>query len=214
MLSWASVMFAWNARPPHPGKFVGSDWKEAWRQRLEQAGSSWNKIWLEHQTYDDYWKGNGGSICEDYSRVSIPILAIGGWHDMYSNAVFRMVDNLPNCRGIIGPWSHDWPDVAIPGPHVRPRSGSNPKTILYLFYPLDWIHARVPGFLDLPPERQAKFQAAKCSKTDLVPMWGFEIAWTIGPKLARTMVFQDRHKTRFCLQLLPQWRLPSWSTSK
>ena len=118
MLSWASVMFAWNARPPHPDKFVGSDWKQAWKERLEQAGASWNKIWLEHQTYDDYWKGNGGSICEDYGRVSIPILAIGGWHDLYSNAVFRMVEKLPNCRGIIGPWSHDWPDVSVPGPNV------------------------------------------------------------------------------------------------
>jgi hypothetical protein len=46
------------------------------------------------------------------------VLAIGGWHDMYSNAVFRLVDNLPNCHGIIGPWSHDWPDVAVPGPQV------------------------------------------------------------------------------------------------
>lgn len=37
---------------------------------------------------------------------------------MYSNAVFRMVENLPNCRGIIGPWSHDWPDVSCPGPNI------------------------------------------------------------------------------------------------
>ena len=69
------------------------------------------------QVYDDYWKP--ASVCEDYSRIRIPVLAIGGWHDMYSNAVFRLVDNLPKCRGLIGPWSHDWPDVALPGPQVR-----------------------------------------------------------------------------------------------
>ena len=75
------------------------------------------KKWLERQTYDDYWKH--GSICENYDQIQIPILAIGGWHDMYSNAVFRMVEKLPNCRGLIGPWSHEWPDISTPGPQVR-----------------------------------------------------------------------------------------------
>ena len=37
---------------------------------------------------------------------------------MYTNAVFRMVEKLPNCRGIIGPWSHNWPDESTPGPQV------------------------------------------------------------------------------------------------
>ena len=116
MLSWASIMFAWNARPPHPESYAGTDWKETWKTRLEKTSRPWTKIWMEHQTYDDYWKQ--GSIQEKYSQVQIPILAIGGWHDMYSNAVFRLVENLPNCRGIIGPWSHDWPDVSTPGPQI------------------------------------------------------------------------------------------------
>ena len=71
---------------------------------------------LNHQTYDDYWKH--GSICEDYSKVSIPILAIGGWIDGYTDAVFRMAKNMPNCQGIVGPWAHEWPDVATPGPQI------------------------------------------------------------------------------------------------
>ena len=103
-------------RPPHPKKYAGDDWKQAWKNRLEETSKPWTKKWLEHQVYDDYWKQ--GSICEDWDKIKIPILAIGGWHDMYSNAVFRMVENLPNCRGIIGPWSHNWPDEAVPGPQV------------------------------------------------------------------------------------------------
>ena len=60
------------------------------------------KKWLEHQTYDDYWKH--GSICENYDRIQIPILAIGGWHDMYSNAVFRMVEKYTDHEEIGNSW--------------------------------------------------------------------------------------------------------------
>ena len=127
MLSWASIMFAWNARPPKPDSFAGKDWKTAWKQRLEKSSQPWTKIWMEHQTYDEYWKQ--GSIQENYQNLQIPILAIGGWHDMYSNAVFRMVEKLPNCRGIIGPWSHDWPDVSTPGPNVSMRDRRDQRSV-------------------------------------------------------------------------------------
>ena len=81
------------------GFLAGEDWKATWKNRLEKAGQAWTKKWTEHQTYDDYWKH--GCICEDYDRIKIPILAIGGWHDMYSNAVFRMVEKMPNCRYVL-----------------------------------------------------------------------------------------------------------------
>ena len=57
MLSWSAIMFAWNARPPHPKYFAGSDWKKTWKERLENASKPWTKKWLEHQTYDEYWVG-------------------------------------------------------------------------------------------------------------------------------------------------------------
>ena len=96
MLSWASLMFCWDSRPPHPR--YNENWQNVWKQRLETSSESCVKAWLSHQTYDDYWKH--GSICEDYDKIKIPILAIGGWHDLYSNAVFRMVEKMPNCRYI------------------------------------------------------------------------------------------------------------------
>ena len=128
-LSWSNCMFTWNAKPPHPEMFAGLEnsssltegekmdkWKQEWKKRLEISGAPWTKNWLSHQTYDEYFKH--GSICEDYSRIQIPVLAIGGWHDMYTNAVFRMCEKIPSCRGLIGPWSHEWPDTAIPGPNI------------------------------------------------------------------------------------------------
>lgn len=116
LLPWASMMFAFNARPPHPDKCAVPEWKDEWLKRLDLAGASWAQKWLKHQWCGDYFKDCSPS--EDYGRLNIPILAIGGWHDMYSNAVLRLVDNVPTCRGIMGPWSHDWPDVAIPGPNI------------------------------------------------------------------------------------------------
>merc|ERR1719228_3147971 len=114
MLSWAAVMFCWDARPPHPR--YNPDWQEVWRTRLENAGECLVTKWLEHQTYDDYWKH--GSVVEDTSKVGIPVLAIGGWHDGYTNCALRMAQTLPQCQAIVGPWSHNWPDEAVPGPNI------------------------------------------------------------------------------------------------
>ena len=46
------------------------------------------------------------------------MLAIGGWHDAYTRPALRMAQTLPNCRAIVGPWSHNWPDEAVPGPNI------------------------------------------------------------------------------------------------
>ena len=128
-LAWTNLRFRRNAMPPHPEMYAGLDqpdlyfdqiciekWKYEWKKRLTISGAPWTSTWLSHQIYDEYFKY--GSICEDYSRIKVPILAIGGWFEMHSNAVFRMCKNIPSCRGIIGPWSHDWPDVAAPGPNI------------------------------------------------------------------------------------------------
>ena len=40
--------------------------------------------------------------------------------DGYSNAVLRAIARLPNqhSKALIGPWSHQWPDEALPGPQI------------------------------------------------------------------------------------------------
>ena len=30
----------------------------------------------------------------------------------------RMSELLPNCRTVLGPWSHSWPDCSVPGPNI------------------------------------------------------------------------------------------------
>jgi len=114
-LSWASVMFAYNSLPPDPD-IVGDRWRDMWFQRLEDSGL-WLETWLQHPHRDDYWRH--GSISEDFSRVKAPVMAVSGWADGYSNAVFRLLDNLPGPRlGLIGPWSHKYPHQGVPGPAI------------------------------------------------------------------------------------------------
>ncbi|MFO7726010.1 MAG: CocE/NonD family hydrolase [Oceanipulchritudo sp.] len=114
-LSWASTMFAYNSSPPDP-ECVGDDWADLWQQRMEKSGL-WVVNWLRHQTRDAYWKH--GSISEDFSAVKAPVLAVSGWADGYSNAVFRLLRGLESpCLGLVGPWSHKYPHQGVPGPAI------------------------------------------------------------------------------------------------
>lgn len=108
-LSWASTMFAYNSCPPDPG-LVGDQWKDMWLERLKGSGL-WLDTWLRHQTRDGFWKH--GSVCEDYSAIQCPVMAVSGWSDGYTNAVFRLLENLNVPRkGLIGAWGHQYPHMA------------------------------------------------------------------------------------------------------
>ena len=115
MLSWASTMFAYNARPPDPA-VVGDRWREMWFDRMRKT-PPFIETWISHQRRDDYWKH--GSICEDYGDVKCAVYAVGGWADPYRNAIFRMLAGMPGpTKGLIGPWAHAYPFEAAPGPAI------------------------------------------------------------------------------------------------
>lgn len=114
-LSEATVMFVNNSLPPDPD-IVGPRWREMWRERLEGSGL-WAAEWIEHQHRDDYWKR--ASVSEDYSQIQVPVMSVGGWADGYTNAIFRLLENLDVPRkGLIGPWGHKYPHLGVPGPAI------------------------------------------------------------------------------------------------
>jgi putative CocE/NonD family hydrolase len=113
--TWAQTFFSDLSRPPDPA-IVGDRWREMWLNRLSNQTFFLDR-WLRSQTRDSFWKH--GSICEDWGAIECAVFAVGGWADSYTNAVSRLVSNLKCPRlGMIGPWGHDYPHTAIPGPAI------------------------------------------------------------------------------------------------
>ncbi len=114
-LWWGAIMLAFQGRPPDPA-VVGPGWRERWRERLDRM-PFWPALWLGHQRRDAYWRH--GSVCEDWSAIQVPVFAVGGWADSYTNAIPRLLQHLTVPRlGLIGPWGHLYPQDGVPGPAI------------------------------------------------------------------------------------------------
>jgi putative CocE/NonD family hydrolase len=114
-LWWGTIMLGYQARPPDPA-IMGEAWRERWHERLT-ALPFFPALWLAHQRRDAYWRH--GSVCEDFSAITCPVFAVGGWADAYSNAVPRLLEGLSVPRlGLIGPWAHIYPQDGKPGPAI------------------------------------------------------------------------------------------------
>jgi uncharacterized protein len=114
-MSWGHSLFAGLARPPDPD-VVGQSWRQQWLERLESITPP-IATWLAHQRRDGYWQA--GSVCQDYGRIKAAVYAISGWQDSYSRSVLPLIENLRVPRkALIGPWAHDWPHTARPGPAI------------------------------------------------------------------------------------------------
>jgi len=112
---WGAVMFSHVSTPPDP-EIVGKRWREMWMARLANL-QPWVIPWLQHQRRDAYWKH--GSVCEDFSRIEVPVYAVNGWADNYAAAIPRLLAGLKGPRkGLIGPWAHNFPHSGRPGPAI------------------------------------------------------------------------------------------------
>jgi uncharacterized protein len=114
-LEWGSTFFSMMARAPDP-LVVGDRWRSMWMQRLE-AVTPMVATSLAHQRRDAYWRH--GSVCENIGAIKVPVMAVGGWADGYTNAIFRLLRDLTSPRlGIVGPWGHKYPHLGVPGPAI------------------------------------------------------------------------------------------------
>lgn len=114
-ISWGAGLFTQIARPPDPAQ-VGERWRQMWQERLEGIAPPLQS-WLAHPARDAFW--HHGSVCEDYGAIQCPVFAVGGWTDGYSDAILRLMTHLdvPR-RGLIGPWTHVYPNFGMPGPAI------------------------------------------------------------------------------------------------
>lgn len=137
---WSSFIMALGALPPDP-QIVGDRWRSMWQQRLD-ATTCWSSTWMRHQRRDAYWQR--GSVSEDLSKITIPVYAISGWDDTYSNAVPRLMQNLSGPRkSLVGPWSHAYPFLGAPGPAI----GYLKEAIRWWRH---WLEGTDTGIMDEP----------------------------------------------------------------
>ncbi len=137
---WSSTMFAMQDLPPDP-VIVGAAWREMWAARME-VNRPWILHWLKHQSRDDYWRQ--GSVCEDFSKITIPVYAVSGWADNYSEAVPRLLARLLVPRlGLIGPWAHSFPHSVT----VEPAIGWLQEVLRWCDH---WLKGRDTGIMNEP----------------------------------------------------------------
>ena len=92
-------------------------WYEESMRRLEEM-PLWEALWLRHQTKDDYWRH--GSVSVNYEDINIPVFALDGWADSYTNSVLTLMRGLDVPRkAMIGPWAHVFAHDGAPGPAIN-----------------------------------------------------------------------------------------------
>ncbi|MBI3923641.1 MAG: CocE/NonD family hydrolase [Armatimonadetes bacterium] len=113
--NYATLMTAYNFAPPSV-EVCGEKWAEIWNEHL-QNNVPWGLGYLSHQVDGPYWRDR--SARPDYDRIECAVFVIGGWADWYPTPLLRGFSHLkvPK-RALIGPWSHYWPEDAIPGPRI------------------------------------------------------------------------------------------------
>jgi uncharacterized protein len=183
LFPWSSTMLAMCARPPDPA-FFGEGWRELWLERLRDA-VPFAETWLQHPRLDDYWLA--GSPCADYRAVECAVYAVGGWADPYRQAVFDLLERL-DCprKGLIGPWSHQYPEEGKPGPAIDFRG----ECVRWWDH---WLSGVDTGIMDEPQltvwmEEAASFEelaGRRRGRWIAEPTWPSPdvtvYAWTLGP---------------------------------
>jgi len=140
---WSATMFAHNDLPPDPA-IVGDRWRAMWQARIA-ANRPWIIDWLKHQRRDAYWKQ--GSVCEDFSAIRIPVYAVNGWADNYSESIPRLLAGLAGPRlGLIGPWAHSYPH----DPTVAPAIGWLQEAVRWFDH---WMKGHDTGMMAEPMYR-------------------------------------------------------------
>jgi putative CocE/NonD family hydrolase len=178
MLGWGGTMFAYSARPPDP-LIVGRDWRNMWRERLENEPLLAIE-WLKHPTRDDYWKH--GSVNENIGDIEAACLIVGGWNDAYSNAVPRLMASLRSpCKAIIGPWAHKYPHFAVP----EPRIGFLQEMLRWWDF---WLKGETTGVMRDAPFRYFIIEAEPpgTDKTRLNGRWVEDQLWGAGNSETKT----------------------------
>lgn len=113
--------------------------------------------WVEHESYDDYWKQ--WSIEHRYEQIGVPALHVAGWYDIFLQGTLKNFVELSQRAGtdqsrggqklIIGPWWHmPWSSRAGANDFgAEGRHRIDEEQIRWFDY---WLKGQDNGYLDEP----------------------------------------------------------------
>jgi uncharacterized protein len=210
-LQWGVQFKAVMAMPPDPA-IVGGDWLEQWRQRLD-ASPAILEEWLSHQRDDHFWRH--GSVSSDYSRIKCPVYIVDGWVDTYVNTVPRILAGVHAPRkALIGPWAHNYPESASPGPSLE-------WTYEEVRWWKHWLADEPTGIMDEPMLRayMPYRTASEVYPANIPGRWIAEAAWP-SPRIGTRTWYLDegrlsstpgsRSKVRYVGDRIVGLQKPEW----
>ncbi len=121
----------------------------------------WILIYKQHPRAGDFWE----EPVRPLSEIKVPVFMIGGMLDGYRDSIPRMLARIrAPAKALLGPWNHNEPHDAVPGPAVEWRDQavewwdhwlrgrtngamSGPKFTVYMnhWYPPDLQIRKIPG---------------------------------------------------------------------
>jgi predicted acyl esterase len=100
----------------------------------------WSLLYFKHQHDGPFWR----SPVRSYSEIKIPCFLIGGLLDGYRDSVTDMLQQTKApLRAIVGPWNHNFPHDAAPGPQIEWRE----EAVRWWDY---WLKERDTGVMNDP----------------------------------------------------------------
>jgi putative CocE/NonD family hydrolase len=168
--------------PPDPA-LVGDRWREMWLARLE-ATPPVLATWLSHQRFDSFWQH--GSVAVDYSRIKCPTYLVDGQVDAYRDFLPRLLTHLKVPRkGMMGPWGHQYPQLANPGPGID----WVPEEVRWWS---QWLKGSDTGIMSEPMLRAylESETAAEVWPRDVPGRWIAEQTWP-SPRISAAVYFMN-----------------------
>ena len=146
----------------------------------------WLLQYKKQQRDGPFW--DRASLNSDYSKINIPVFAIGGWYDGYRDAVFRMSEHLTSpMKAMIGPWNHTFPNWADPPPAIEWRA----EAVRWFD---QWLKGKDTGILN-EPRFSAFIRDGHPPGTDLKKIEGYWHHSATHPRsTVHPLYFADDHR--------------------
>ncbi len=111
---WEAMIDTYNALPDTEELAITPEY---FSERFDRE--PWHFIWKEHISDGPFWRKESNRF---KPPMEIPVYIMAGLLDGYRDTVPRLMNSSNrNVKADIGPWKHEWPNTAEPGPNYEWR---------------------------------------------------------------------------------------------